>query len=1161
MPLLEREAQWGRLRRAWHRSTTGETTIVLVEGAAGCGTTALLRRLADHAAAHGALILHARAPAGPRQPAHTVLRQLLHALPAAPAPTRAADDYGVPAPPEGPVGLGQPPGDGVLRQLPYAYALRGGPLDGPADEHAPGPPVGHRAPAQPSEGAAAPGQSAYGVPRRPSRALPAGAATPHRARPQWDPEDFGDAVRALARHRPVLVCVDDLQNCDGPSLEQLADLGRSLHRMPVLLALGQVLGARTPHGNAPDAAFPCHEAFDRIRVDRLSPRAATALADRHHHDHGGAPAPARLYALTGGNPLLCKTLLLEHPAVAQTAEEPRAAEELGPGGEERPAPGGPFLHAVDSCLRRSGTPARRLAEALAVLEPDASAERVAETAGITAATAAQAGDVLDAVGLTDGWRLRHPAVAAHVQETVAPEELLALRVRAARVLHAGGAGAGATARRLLHAHSLSLPGDRAGAGAGQWALPVLLEAARQALLEDDSAAAVDCLRLAQQLGATHAEGRPLGLRLAGLLRRTDPAGAENQLAEPLRALDRGELGYGDAALLARTLLTQGRIEEAGRALVHAERRRAAGESGDAPLHGLPAPSRTTPPLGVAPPGPATPGGPGPIHPGLRAATAALRPPTPSGAASLSPEAPTPEAPGGPGPVRPGLRAATAALRPPAPSGAASLSPEPPGSEAPGGPGPARTGPRAATAALRPPAPSGAAPLSPEPPGPAAPGGPGPVHPGLRAATAALWPPTPSGAAPLSPEAPGPAAPGGPAPIHPGLRAATAALWPPAPAGEDVAVVEQVLKDTPLIHGTFDLVLREIRALVHADHGDRAVVWCQKLQAEADRGRAPGWFAALGLLHAQALLRLGDVPGAQHAAAAATAAVEERGGLLLHALVAVEITAYTARGQYDEAARRLELPPPDGLFTSAHALEHLRARGHYYLATHRHTAALTEFLDAGRLARRWSLDDPRHLPWRTDAALALLHLGEHERADALITRQCALPAGRTPRAYGTALRLRAALAPAAERPRLLTRALEELRRCGDRLEHARTLADLAGALQLTGEGNRAGIIARRAWQLAADCGAQALCEHILPGRTDRIGSEGPRNRSLAPTAAEAAARLTEPEQRVAALAAFGYTNREIAAKLYVTPSTIEQHLTKIYRKLGISRRDELPLDLA
>lgn len=52
-----------------------------------------------------------------------------------------------------------------------------------------------------------------------------------------------------------------------------------------------------------------------------------------------------------------------------------------------------------------------------------------------------------------------------------------------------------------------------------------------------------------------------------------------------------------------------------------------------------------------------------------------------------------------------------------------------------------------------------------------------------------------------------------------------------------------------------------------------------------------------------------------------------------------------------------------------------------------------------------------------------------------------------------------------------------------------------------------------------------------------------------------AGLTDAERRVAVLAAGGCTNRAIAARLYVTTSTVEQHLTRIYRKLRVkSRRD-------
>ena len=53
-------------------------------------------------------------------------------------------------------------------------------------------------------------------------------------------------------------------------------------------------------------------------------------------------------------------------------------------------------------------------------------------------------------------------------------------------------------------------------------------------------------------------------------------------------------------------------------------------------------------------------------------------------------------------------------------------------------------------------------------------------------------------------------------------------------------------------------------------------------------------------------------------------------------------------------------------------------------------------------------------------------------------------------------------------------------------------------------------------------------------------------------------LTPSELRVAALAAGGATNREIAQELFVTTKTVELHLSNVYRKLGVAGRQELAL---
>jgi len=56
-------------------------------------------------------------------------------------------------------------------------------------------------------------------------------------------------------------------------------------------------------------------------------------------------------------------------------------------------------------------------------------------------------------------------------------------------------------------------------------------------------------------------------------------------------------------------------------------------------------------------------------------------------------------------------------------------------------------------------------------------------------------------------------------------------------------------------------------------------------------------------------------------------------------------------------------------------------------------------------------------------------------------------------------------------------------------------------------------------------------------------------------------LTVNEQRVAELAAAGLTNREIAAKLFLSRRTVEANLARAYRKLGIRSRAELGAQMA
>jgi DNA-binding CsgD family transcriptional regulator len=83
--------------------------------------------------------------------------------------------------------------------------------------------------------------------------------------------------------------------------------------------------------------------------------------------------------------------------------------------------------------------------------------------------------------------------------------------------------------------------------------------------------------------------------------------------------------------------------------------------------------------------------------------------------------------------------------------------------------------------------------------------------------------------------------------------------------------------------------------------------------------------------------------------------------------------------------------------------------------------------------------------------------------------------------------------------------------------------------------------------------------VLAGALVHIDRQAPARSALAGRAAVPALgwdSLTETERSVAEIIAEGMTNREAAAKLYLSPHTIDYHLRQIFRKLGIGSRVEL-----
>ncbi len=91
--------------------------------------------------------------------------------------------------------------------------------------------------------------------------------------------------------------------------------------------------------------------------------------------------------------------------------------------------------------------------------------------------------------------------------------------------------------------------------------------------------------------------------------------------------------------------------------------------------------------------------------------------------------------------------------------------------------------------------------------------------------------------------------------------------------------------------------------------------------------------------------------------------------------------------------------------------------------------------------------------------------------------------------------------------------------------------------------------RAAYQMFDSCGAVPFAERA---RTELLATgEHARKRTL-----PAPSDLTPQERQVAILAASGSTNAEIASRLFITVSTVEFHMNKVFRKLGISSRRQI-----
>ena len=304
------------------------------------------------------------------------------------------------------------------------------------------------------------------------------------------------------------------------------------------------------------------------------------------------------------------------------------------------------------------------------------------------------------------------------------------------------------------------------------------------------------------------------------------------------------------------------------------------------------------------------------------------------------------------------------------------------------------------------------------------------------------------------------------------------------------------------------------------------------------------------------LRQGDLRAAEGDARTALAATELPAPSMYRILNgSVLVTALVEEGELDAAVETLALLDSEaesGYVTGAV----LRlARGRLRVGQGRIGEGLEDFMGVGADATRVLVTCPSFLPWRSEAALAQLALGDDEAAGRLAEDELQLASAfGAPRALGVAKRA-AGVVLGGERGELLLReAIDAFDRCEARLERARALADLGAMLRRRNRRTEARELLREALDAAHRVGAKRLAEQA---ETD-LRATGARPRRVVLTGLDS---LTASERRVAELAGQSLTNREIAQQLFVTDRTVEGHLTSVFRKLRLVSRTELPSALA
>jgi DNA-binding CsgD family transcriptional regulator len=304
------------------------------------------------------------------------------------------------------------------------------------------------------------------------------------------------------------------------------------------------------------------------------------------------------------------------------------------------------------------------------------------------------------------------------------------------------------------------------------------------------------------------------------------------------------------------------------------------------------------------------------------------------------------------------------------------------------------------------------------------------------------------------------------------------------------------------------------------------------------------------------LRVGALADAEHDARRAVESADATSETWLATVTAATLAeVLIERGESAAAAEVIDRhAPAAAAVTTPFDAAIVVCRSLLRLTAGRAQDAYDDAIAVGRFAEAVGARNPIMIPWRSRAALALIARGRRDEAAEIAAEALAIArAAEVASAIGAAQRVLALATEGQASIALLDEAVATLEQAPVPLELARALTDLGAALRRSGRRSAAREPLARALELAHRHGATPIAERA---RTE-LTAAGARPRRVFRTGVDS---LTPSERRIAALAASGLSNADIAARLYVTVKTVEHHLAAIYRKLDIRSRRDLPDEL-